>query len=93
MNAPLTALDRLFPIQTHGLGREAGRVPEAVYMAAYEVYSHVHSPQPAMIDFEKGCRSGFSVGEIVAFLYARPFPKNEWRQRVDEAFRGMRGLP
>lgn len=73
-----------------GYNREAGRLPKPVYMAAYEVYSHIHTPQPAMI--QGGCRGGFSSGEIIAFLYARSFPKDEWSARADEAFRGMRGL-
>lgn len=32
------------------------------------------------------------VGELIAFLYARSFPKNEWRDRVNEAFEGMENL-
>jgi len=56
-------------------------------MAAYEVYSYVYGPQPAMI--EGGCRGGFGVGEVLAFLYARSFPRKEWPQRVDEAFEKM----
>jgi hypothetical protein len=68
---------------------KAARVPALVALRAYEVYCHVFSAQPAMIDVEKGCRGGFSVGEIVAFLYARSFPKEEWRQRFREAQRGM----
>jgi hypothetical protein len=83
--------ERVFPIQTHNVGRrEAGQLSESVYMAAYEVYCHVHGPQEAMIT--GGCRGGFGVGEIVAFLYARAFPKDQWRERADEAFRNMRGL-
>jgi hypothetical protein len=62
--------------------------PQTVTMAAYEVYCHVYSPQAAMVT--GGCRGGFSVGEIVAFLYARGFPKDQWSARVDEAFRGMK---
>lgn len=58
-----------------------------ITLRAYEVYCAVYEPQPAMI--EGGCRGGFSIGEIVAFLYARSFPRNEWRQRVDEAFQGL----
>jgi hypothetical protein len=38
------------------------------------------------------CRGGFSAGELIAFLYARSFPKSEWRARVDEAFHGMEDL-
>lgn len=34
------------------------------------------------------CRGGFSTGELIAFLYAHSFPKEQWSERVDEAFRG-----
>jgi hypothetical protein len=91
----MTAEQRVFPIQTQAVGRrgESGGVPESVYMAAYEVYSHIHGAQPAMIDLEgRGCRGGFSTGELIAFLYARPFPKDQWRDRVNEAFQSMRGF-
>lgn len=84
--------ERVFPVQTHVRRNEAGQLTESVYMAAYEVYAHVHGPQEAMIDHARGCRGGFGVGEIVAFLYARAFPKEQWRERVDEAFRNMRGM-
>lgn len=87
----LTPEPETFPMQVMlGYNREGGRIAKSVYMAAYEVYSHVHAPQPAMI--EGGCRGGFSSGEIIAFLYARAFPKKEWGERAEEAFRGMRGL-
>lgn len=56
-------------------------------MAAYEVYCAIHGPQPAMVT--GGCRGGFGVAELIAFLYARSFPREEWRKRVDEAFVGM----
>jgi len=56
-------------------------------MAAYEVYSAVYGPQEALI--EGNCRGGFSAGELIAFLYAKAFPKDKWRQKVDEAFNGM----
>lgn len=39
---------------------------------------------------EGHCRGGFGKGELVAFLYARSFPKIEWERRVDEALRGMK---
>lgn len=82
---------KLFPIQIqNGYSSRSASVRESVYMAAYEVYCHVFSPQKAMI--EGGCRGGFSSGEIVAFLYARAFPREQWRARVDEAFEGMEGL-
>lgn len=76
------------PVQTHqGFRREKARVRTEVTMRAYEVYCHVHSPQPAMVTGE--CRGGFGAGELIAFLYARSFPKDEWSKRVDEALRGM----
>jgi hypothetical protein len=92
MSEQRTKENRLFPIQTHNVGRKPGKVAESVYMAAYEVYSHVYGPQQAMIDLDKGCRGGFGVCELTAFLYARAFPKDQWSGRVDEAFRGMEGL-
>lgn len=75
------------PVQTSCCHR-GGVCPQSVTLAAYEVYSHVYGPQQAMI--EGGCRGGFSEGELIAFLYAKPFPRAEWRTRVDEAFNGMK---
>lgn len=77
------------PVQTHEC-RFGGQCPQVVTRAAYEVYCEVFGPQPALIT--GGCRGGFGVGELVAFLYARSFPKAEWRSRVDEALTGMKGL-
>lgn len=77
------------PMQVkRGYGLPASRVPKVVSMRAYEVYCHVHGKQEAMVT--GGCRGGFSAGELIAFLYARSFPKDEWRTRTDEAFRGLR---
>lgn len=74
------------PIQTHELTRRgAGFMPTAVTLRAYEVYKHLYGEQQALIT--EGCRGGFGVGELAAFLYARSFPKEEWRQRFDEALR------
>lgn len=70
------------PVQTHN---PAKTMPEAVVLRAYEVYCHLYGEQPAMVDVAKGCRGGFSTGELLAFLYARSFPKAEWRDRADEA--------
>lgn len=85
-----TAVER-HPVQTHRQRTHAqGWAPTAVTLAAYEVYSFVHGPQAALIT--GGCRGGFSTGELIAFLYARSFPKSEWRARTDEAFRGMENL-
>ena len=75
------------PIQTHDVTRRgAAFMPSVVTLRAYEVYCHLYGPQPAMVDLEgRGCRGGFGVGELIAFLYARSFPKVEWRKRFDEA--------
>jgi hypothetical protein len=75
-----------FPIQAtaHSHPSKYASVNRHVYMAAYEVYCQVFGPQQAMI--EGGCRGGFGTGELIAFLYARAFPRTEWRERVDEAF-------
>lgn len=79
------------PVQTKGAyAREQAVAPQVVTLAAYEVYKHVHGPQEALIT--GGCRGGFGAAELIAFLYARSFPKDQWRQRTEEAFRGMKGL-
>jgi hypothetical protein len=65
----------------------AARVPVVVSMRAYEVYCHLWGKQEAMVTGE--CHGGFGVGEIVCLLYARSFPKEEWRQRYTEASEGM----
>ena len=67
--------------------RKAGRAPKVVTMRAYEAYCHVFGSQEAMVT--GGCRGGFSSGELIAFLYARSFPKEEWRKRFDEALTGL----
>lgn len=77
------------PMQLYG-GR-SGRVPKVVAMLAYEVYCKVYGAQEAMVT--GGCRGGFGDGELIAFLYARSFPKNEWHLRVNEAFNGMKTDP
>lgn len=79
--------ENLMPIQGRTRTGKPGCVPKSVYMAAYEVYATVFAPQQALI--EGSCRGGFGHQELVAFLYARAFPKNEWRRRVDEAFDGI----
>jgi hypothetical protein len=73
------------PIQT--VDHKGGRLRTEVTLAAYEVYCHVYSSQESLIT--GGCRGGFSTSELIAFLYARSFPKDEWRKRVSEAFKGM----
>ena len=78
------------PVQTHEYRRGPAVCPTVVTMAAYEVYSHVYSPQEALVT--GGCRGGFGAGELIGFLYARSFPKSEWSARFHEALRGMKNL-
>lgn len=78
------------PVQTTAYRPGAAVAPQVVTLRAYEVYSHVYAPQRALI--EGSCRGGFGAGELIAFLYARSFPKQEWEQRVEEALRGMRNV-
>jgi hypothetical protein len=58
-------------------------IPDAVHAAAYDVYEEVYGSQPALM--EGNCRQGFGVGELIAFLYARAFPRAEWQKRVHDA--------
>jgi hypothetical protein len=76
------------PVQIPRTHRDQARVPTTVTMRAYEVYKVVYGPQEALVTGH--CRGGFSAGELIAFLYAQTFPRAEWRERVDEAFRGMK---
>jgi hypothetical protein len=81
--------ERFAPVQIHG-DLQSGKIPWAVHMMAYEVYSAVFGPQEALVDLEgRNCRGGFGIGELIAFLYARNFPRSEWRNRVDEALKGL----
>lgn len=77
------------PVQKSS-NRLQGRVNTKVTLSAYEVYSHVYAPQKALIT--DGCRGGFSVSELISFLYAKSFPKNEWSGRVQEAFEEMQNI-
>ena len=70
------------PVQVLDMQRYPN-VPADVALRAYEVYCYVHGEQPAMVT--GGCRGGFGSGELIAFLYAHTFPKNEWCERVDFA--------
>lgn len=90
-NTFLVTAVKLYPIQVYrARNGKRGSANESVYLHAYEVYSAVFGPQPAMIDIEgRDCRGGFGVSELVAFLYAHSFPRSEWRLRVDEALRGL----
>lgn len=75
------------PVQNDG---RLQALPEPVVLRAYEVYAHLYGAQPALLDVAKGCRGGFGVGELLAFLYARTFPKDEWRVRFEEALERLR---
>lgn len=75
-------------IKHRGYGAQPAKIPETVALRAYEVYCHHFSPQEALIT--GGCRGGFGLNELIAFLYARSFPKEEWKRRVDEAHQGFR---
>ncbi len=65
------------PVQTDRYKRGAACCPQVVTMRAYEVYCHVYAPQPAMVT--GWWRGGFGAGELIAFLYARSFPKEACR--------------
>lgn len=67
--------------------REPAAVRAEISEMAYEVYSDLYRGQTLERLNERG---GFGIGELVAFLYARNFPRKEWSARVDEAFKGMR---
>jgi hypothetical protein len=73
------------PIQTHN---PPERLPKVVTMRAYQVYCAMFGSQEALVT--GGCRGGFSISEVIAFLYARTFPEKEWSARFDEALHGMR---
>lgn len=68
-----------------------GYISSAVTLRAYEVYSAVFRPQRALVSGD--CRGGFSAVELIGFLYARSFPREEWRARFEEAMNGLEGCP
>lgn len=74
------------PVQLNRDARRQGKIRAEVVMAAYEVYRHLFGAQAALVT--GGCRGGLGAGELIAMLYARRFPKNEWRNRFEEAIHG-----
>ena len=81
------------PVQAHDLGRNP-QLPDSVTRRAYEVYVALYGEQPAMVDLAgRGCRGGFGAGELIAFLYARSFPKTEWRERFESVRRDVSKHP
>ncbi len=83
-------MSRTYPVQTRYPIHEGAKINEKVMLAAYEVYCGIFGPQEALVTGD--CRGGFGAGELIAFLYARSFPRKEWRERVDEALRDMEQL-
>lgn len=77
-------------IETHPIQKtdSPSVLPKVVTMRAYEVYCALYGSQEAMVT--GWCRGGFGTGELIAFLYARSFPKEEWNTRVNEALTGMK---
>jgi len=75
------------PIQMPNDRRYTPLVPTTVTLQAYEVYKHIYGEQAALIT--GWCRGGFFVGELVAYLYAYPHPREDWRRLVKEALAGM----
>ena len=83
--------DNQRPVQSSH--REQGKIPTSVHELAYEVYCEVYSPQEALIDMKgRGCRGGFGMIELIAFLYAHSFPKEEWSDRVNETYGGTENI-
>lgn len=84
-------IPELHPVQRpHGHPSKPMLVSKEIALAAYEVYCHVFAPQEALIT--GNCRGGLGTGEIIAFLYARSFPKDQWKSRTKEAFAGMQNF-
>lgn len=76
------------PVQANRRSRDPATAPQVVTLRAYEVYQRLYGEQKALVTGD--CRGGFGVGELIAFLYARSFPPEEWRARVDEALTGLK---
>jgi hypothetical protein len=78
--------DETHPVQTPCC-HKGGKASTLVTMRAYTVYCHVYGPQAELVTGD--CRDGFATTELIAFLYAYSFPKEEWRSRVAEAFHNL----
>ena len=77
------------PVQSVNV-QQSCRLPQAVTLRAYEVYCHIHGKQDKMVT--GWCRGGFHISEIISFLYARSFPKEEWEIRARESDTGMENI-
>ena len=84
------------PVQTDNIivkryaGDEGAQVPRCVAEKAYEVYGHFYGASQSFERLHE--RGGFSICELLMFLYAAAHPKEEWRARMDEANKGMSKL-
>lgn len=86
------AATEFHPVQIRLHPHHRPEVSSLITQRAYEVYCELHGAQPAMMDLKgKDCRGGFGIGELVAYLYARSFPKAEWQKRFDEACTKING--
>ena len=86
-------MSEMHPVQIASNHRGQGKITSDITLRAYEVYCRVYSAQPTLVDLAgRNCRGGFGIAELIAFLYAYPFPQTEWRQRVNEAFAGMENI-
>lgn len=62
-----------------------GRVRKEIAERAYEVYGKFHHQSFETL-YQRG---GFAASELIALLYARTFPENEWGARMSEAYDKM----
>lgn len=63
--------------------RDVRELPAAVTARAYDVYYHLYPGQTLERINERG---GLGVIEVIAFLYAHSFPREEWNRRAQEVF-------
>ena len=73
------------PVQTPRY--RSGTLNSEVTARAYEVYEHLYGGRQTLARLNE--RGGLSVGEVIALLYARTYPKEEWRDRESLAFKLM----
>lgn len=71
------------PIQTLNVQRLSWSMPEQIVKKAYDVYSNLYNNRQTLEALNN--RGGFHIIELLAFLYAASFPKELWREKVDEA--------
>ena len=78
---------KLHPVQVHHAYSSKTVVSSVITERAYEVYKELYGGGQSLDRLNE--RAGFSVGELITLLYARTFPKSEWRTRDKEASTGM----